>query len=53
MSGDSVFLMARLEKTRALIIAYEDAVTALVIGGIQSYTLNTSQSNQNRYPIRY
>ena len=38
--------MARLESTRALIVAYEEAVTALVTSGVQSYTLNTSQSVQ-------
>ena len=46
MSGSREFLQARLESTRALIVAYEEAVTALVTGGIQSYTLNTSQSVQ-------
>ena len=46
MSGNRVFIQARLDSTRALIIAYEEAVTALVTGGVQSYTLNTSQSVQ-------
>lgn len=46
MSGDRDFLMTRLTRTRALIVAYEDAVTALLMDGIQSYTLNTSQSTQ-------
>ena len=46
MSGDRVFLTARLVATRALIVAYETAVTTLLTGGVQSYTLNTSQSTQ-------
>ncbi len=41
------FLQERITATQALIIAYEDAVTALgTAGGIQSYTLDTSQSRQ-------
>ena len=46
MSGDRTFIEARLTSTRALIIAYEDAVIALLNTGVQSYTLNTSQSVQ-------
>ena len=46
MSGDKTFLMARLMRTRELIVAYENAVTSLLTDGIQSYTLNTSQSTQ-------
>ena len=53
MSGDQNFLMSRLTKTRALIVAYEDAVAALVSNRVQSYTLNTGQSTQTvtRYDI--
>ena len=46
MSGDRDFLRARLTATRALIVRYEAAIDALVVGGVQSYTLNTSQSVQ-------
>lgn len=43
---DSEFLQQRIEATKALIVAYEDAVTALTTGGVQSYTLDTGQSRQ-------
>jgi len=44
---DREFLINRITVTKALIIAYEDAVLALgVSGGTQSYTLDTSQSRQ-------
>ncbi len=46
MAGNREFLMARLTSTQALIVAYEDAVAALLSGGVQSYALNTSQSTQ-------
>lgn len=43
---DSEFLQQRIDATKALIVAYEDAVTALVSGGVQTYTLDTGQSRQ-------
>lgn len=43
---DSEFLKQRIDATKALIVAYEDATTALVSGGVQSYTLDTGQSRQ-------
>lgn len=43
---DAEFLKARIEATKAQIIAYEDAITALTTGGVQSYTLDTGQSRQ-------
>ena len=43
---DPAFLKERLEKTKALIIAYEDAVTAIVSGQVQAYTLDTGQNVQ-------
>lgn len=43
---DSEFLQQRIDATKALIVAYEDAVTALVDGGVQTYTLDTGQSRQ-------
>lgn len=43
---DDAFLQARITATEALIVAYEDAVTALVSGGVQTYTLDTGQSTQ-------
>lgn len=40
------FWVARIEKTKELIEQWEDAVLALTTGQIQSYTLNTSQTQQ-------
>lgn len=40
------FIQSRIDKTKELIIAYEDAVLNLVSGEIQSYTLDTGQSRQ-------
>lgn len=44
---DREFLAARIVATKALIVAYEDAVAALATAnGVQSYTLDTGQSKQ-------
>ncbi len=43
---DAAFIQARIDATKAQIIATEDAVLALTTGGVASYTLDTSQSNQ-------
>ncbi len=43
---DSEFLKQRIDATKALIVAYEDAATALTTGGVQTYTLDTGQSRQ-------
>jgi len=43
---DQKFLKARIEATKTTIVAYEDAVTALVAGGVQSYTIDTGQTSQ-------
>lgn len=42
---DRDFIQARIDATKAQIIAYEDAATALA-SGVQSYTLDTGQSRQ-------
>ncbi len=42
----STFLLERITKTKASIVALEDALTALGDGGVQSYRLDTGQSNQ-------
>ena len=42
---DRAFIQARIDATKAQIVAYEDAVLALA-GGVQSYTLDTGQSRQ-------
>lgn len=41
---DEAWLDARIAKTKTLIEAYENALAALGAGGVQSYTLNTGQT---------
>lgn len=44
---DRKFIKERITVTKAMIVAYEDAVTALgTQGGVVSYTLDTGQSRQ-------
>ena len=43
---DRAFIQARIDATKAEIIAYEDAALALATGGVQSYTLDTGQTRQ-------
>lgn len=43
---DSTWLDARIAKTKLLIVAYEDAITAISTGGVQAYSLNTGQTTQ-------
>ena len=40
------YIQERIDKTKLLIAAYEDAALALVNGGIQSYTIDTGQTRQ-------
>jgi hypothetical protein len=42
---DRTFIQGRIDATKAQIIAYENAATALA-GGVQSYTLDTGQDRQ-------
>lgn len=42
---DAAWRAARITKTKALIVAYEEAILALSTGA-QSYTLNTGQTQQ-------
>lgn len=44
-SSDREFYEARITRTRELIVAYEDALTALS-SGTQSYSLDTGQTRQ-------
>lgn len=44
---DGAFLEERIEKTKAIIVAYEDAILQLESGAVQSYSLNTGQTTQN------
>jgi len=44
--ADRQFWLDRIEKTKLLIIAWEDAELALAAGGVQSYTLDTGQTRQ-------
>jgi len=41
---DRAFTQERLAKTRQQIIAYEEAIDALVTGGVNSYELDTGMS---------
>jgi hypothetical protein len=43
---DATFLDSRITATRALIIAIEAALLALITGGAQSYTMDTGQTRQ-------
>lgn len=45
MSCDE-FWQERLTKLKATIVLYEDAIDALITGGVNSYTLDTGQSRQ-------
>lgn len=40
----NTFLQERIAVTKALIVVYEDALTALVTNGVQRYELDTGQS---------
>ncbi len=45
---DRTFLTERIEATKALIVEYENALTALsASGGVQSYSFDTGQSRQS------
>ena len=43
---DSSFIQERIDATKKQIVAFEDAISALASGAIQSYTLDTGQSRQ-------
>ena len=43
---DAAFIQDRITATKAQIVAYEDAALALGTTNVQSYTLNTGQSQQ-------
>jgi hypothetical protein len=43
---DTAWLDERITKTKALIVAYEDAIAALSTGA-QTYTLDTGQTRQS------
>ncbi len=43
---DILFVQARIDATKLLIVAYEDAALAVGSGGVESYTLDTGQSRQ-------
>lgn len=43
---DPAFLQARIDKTKTLIVLYEDTIDALVTGQNQSYTIDTGQTRQ-------
>lgn len=44
---DRAFALERMTATKAIIVAYENAITSLATaGGVQSYTLDTGQDRQ-------
>ena len=43
----NTFLQERIAATKALIVVYEGALTALVTNGAQRYVLDTGQSRQD------
>jgi hypothetical protein len=43
---DTEWIQERITKTKALIVAYEDAILALA-SGAQTYSLNTGQTTQS------
>ena len=43
---DNTFLQEQITATKALIVAYQAAVLALVGGQVQQYTLDTGQDRQ-------
>jgi hypothetical protein len=45
--NDTEWLQARLAKTEELIVAYEDAITALSSGTVMSYSIDTGQTRQS------
>ena len=45
MSTDAEFLQARIARTEAIIVAYENAIEA-ILGGAQSYQLSTGQTTE-------
>ena len=44
---DDAFLQERIEVTKLLIVAYEDAITFLITNPTKSYRLDTGQSVQD------
>lgn len=40
------FWLDRLERTKTAIVSLEDAIDAIVVGGVESYTINTGQTTQ-------
>lgn len=44
MALSGQFLQDRITKTQSQIIAYEDAIDALVVQGVERYRLDTGQS---------
>lgn len=40
---DAAYLLERITKTKATIALYEDAIDALIVPGVQKYSLDTGQ----------
>lgn len=43
---DGDFLAARIARTKATIVLYEDAIDAILVKGVKTYRLNTGQTDQ-------
>lgn len=43
---DATFLQERIDATKAQIVAYDEAIAAIVSGNVQQYTIDTGQSRQ-------
>ena len=43
---EAAFLQARIDKTKKLIVAFEDAALSISTGEISQYTLDTGQTRQ-------
>ena len=46
-TDDRQFLTTQITAVEAQITAYQDAITALTVGGVAQYTLDTGQSSQS------
>jgi hypothetical protein len=46
MACDTAFAQARIDALQARIVAYEDALTGIATGAIESYTIDTGQTEQ-------
>ena len=43
---DASWILARIEATKEMIVSYEEAIMALTIDGVQSFSLDTGQTKK-------